>query len=405
MAHVHLDPFGGLAGDMFVAAALDAGLVDKQTLEDLLTGLGLGRIEIVDRTVQRRGISALHIRFEVENGSADSGSRSLSDILDLLDGDGLPSEVAEEASAMFTTLGSVEAAIHDIPLADVHFHEVGAVDSILDFVSAAAIIRASDAQWSVGPVSVGSGEVETEHGMLPVPAPATGELLRGFHLVPRTIHAELVTPTGACILRHLDDSGRIVPIPPGVLRGTGYGAGSRQLEELANVVRVLSLETDVAGRVGSPRHEVVCRISCDIDDMNPELFSDVEERLLAAGALDVTKLALQMKKGRIGIRLSVTIRPEDQEEMVRHLFRETTTLGVRVERCERRTLDRRSATVMTPYGEVEVKVGYLDGAPCTVAPEYDSCRELAARTELPVRLIYDAAKAAALEEFARSGEE
>lgn len=404
MNHVHVDPFGGLAGDMFVAAALDAGLVDRQSLEELLNGVGLGRIGIVERTVQRRGISALHVRFEVGNSSSNAGSRNLSEILDLLDGDGLPSEVAEEASAMFRTLGSVEAAVHDVPLADVHFHEVGAVDSILDFVSAAAIIRAADAQWSIGPVSVGSGEVETEHGLLPVPAPATAELLRGFHLVPRSVRAELVTPTGACILRHLDDRGRIVPRPPGVLKDIGYGAGSRQLEQLPNVVRLLSLETDAADRAGSPQHEIVCRLSSDIDDMNPELFGQVEERLLAEGALDVTRVPVHMKKGRNGIRLSVTIRPNDQEEMIRHLFRETTTLGVRVEHCERRTLDRRSATVWTPYGEVEVKVGYLDGAPCTVAPEYESCRDLATRAELPVRGIYDAAKSAAVEQFGQFGE-
>lgn len=404
MAHLHLDPFGGLAGDMFVAAGLDAGLVERASLEALLSRLGLGAVRIVEKSVQRQGISGVQIRFEVESDEAASCSRNLSDILDLLDDSGLPSDVSTGASEMFRTLGAVEAEIHDSSLADVHFHECGSVDSILDFVSAAAIVEQSDAGWSVGPVSVGGGEVDTEHGLLPVPAPATAELLEGFRVVRRNREAELVTPTGACILRHLADTGRITAMPPGALSSTGYGAGNREVEGLANIARILVLDANSADEAGSTEHEIVCRIACDIDDMNPELFEAVGDRLLDLGALDVTRVPVHMKKGRNGLRLSVTTRPEDRERMIRLLFQETTTFGVRISHCERRTLPRDTMIVQTEYGEVEVKVGYLDGEPHTVAPEYERCRELAASESVPIRRVYDVAKAAALERLGRTGE-
>ena len=372
---------------MFLAAALDADVIDKDELEEVLTALGVGPVRIVARQVKRGGITGTHVHFEGWHEEEEQDHRHLSTVVDMLEASTVPAGVAERATSMFYRLGEVEAGIHGMPVEKVHFHECGALDSIFDFVSAAWIIERTNASWSVAPVSVGQGTMQAAHGTMPLPAPATVELLAGLELVPRDVEAELVTPTGATILRTLADLGRLTTRPRGRLVRTGYGAGTRDIPRLANLVRFVVLET-----AGSPEKQTtdwVRRLSCEIDDMSPELLAYIETQLMEAGALDVTREAVHMKKGRQGTRRTVLCRLSDQERLAEILFQETSTFGLRTETVQRMKLERRTVEVDTPYGSSHVKVGYLEGAPVKAYPEYDDCVRLAREKEMPLRTVYE----------------
>lgn len=393
MRHVHLDLLGGLAGDMFLASALDCGLARVEDVEGALSTLGFGEIEIVRRRVRRGAFSANHIEFAGWDEGADADHRHLSKIVEILEESGLESAVRDRAIAMFRILGRAESEIHGIPLEEVHFHECGALDSIFDFVSAAWIIERADATWSCGPIPTGAGNVETDHGTVPVPVPATARLLEGFETEPRSVEAELVTPTGATILRTLRDISPGLEQVEGTVASSGYGAGTRDPEGLSNVVRMLTFEDAPAEAAGDSEAERVVRLVCEIDDMQPELLADAAEVLLANGALDVVRQPVAMKKGRQGTRLSVLVRPADEEAMVDAIFRETTTFGVRTEAVRRRTLRRTTGTVETRFGEVGVKRGYRRGELVQATPEYDDCRALAAEAGVATERVYRAALA------------
>ena len=394
--HIHLDLLGGLAGDMFLAAAIDAGLVDIAALTEGLRTLGLGdQITIETEHVRRGAIAGTHVRFANWDPSADSDHRHLTTINKMIAESGLPQAVKDRATHLFRVLGEAEAAIHDMTLEKVHFHEVGAVDSILDFVSAAWIIEHVDATWSIGDVPTGKGEIQTAHGTIPVPAPATARLLRGFSIVQRDVQAELVTPTGAAILAGL---GADTASKTGLLATVGYGCGTRELGELSNVVRMMAFDT-AAAHVLPVERDRVARITCEIDDMQPELLAWVcDVRLPEAGALDVSRSAVQMKKGRMATHVQVLVPPAKQAAVVDLMLRETTTLGVRVEEVERMTLPRRQAMVTTPWGEVEVKIAELGSGETKVAPEFESCAALAAEAGVPIERVWSAARRAAEEE-------
>ncbi len=392
---------GGIAGDMFLAASLDAGLVDVNALQAALSSLGVGDIRLVTERVRRGAISGTHVRFEGWDPDQERDHRHLSTILEMLDNSGLDEPVREQAKQMFRTLGESESKVHDIPLETVHFHECGALDSIFDFVSAAFIIETTHASWSAGPVPTGSGTVQTDHGTVPVPVPATADILAGFELVARPVQAELVTPTGATILKTLRQLNPGFDRPRATVRSVGYGAGTRELDALSNVVRFLVLETDEQQHPQPTRVEdaqtrdIVSRLSCDIDDMNPELFASVEERLFEAGALDVVREAVLMKKGRQATRLSVLCRQQEADVLADVLFAETTTFGLRLEQVERLKLARELVEVQLANGAVRVKVGYRHGRAIKAAPEYADCERLADETGRPVREVYDEAVAAA----------
>lgn len=390
--HIHLDPLGGLAGDMFIAAAIDAELVTADALEETLETLGLGAPQVLAEPARRKGLTGTHVRFALPEADEET-HRHLSTILELLDESGLSPAVRDRAQAMFRRLGTVEAQIHGLSVEEVHFHEVGALDSIFDLVAAAWLIEETDATWSLAPISVGSGTTDIAHGTVPLPVPATAELLQDFELAARSVGAELVTPTGATILATLRAEDRLGARPDGRLRSVGYGAGTRELSELANVVRF----TVLAPGTSDPDAETVdevCRLSCDIDDMTPEALAHVEERLREEGALDVVREAVLMKKGRQGSRLSVLCRPADRERIVEIMLRDTSTFGLRDETVRRVKLARRCQPVDTPFGTVSVKFGFRDGTALKATPEYDDCAARAAEHGVPFREVYQAAQSA-----------
>ena len=368
----YLDAFSGISGDMTVGALIDAG-ADNGALVNILESLGTEAKFQVEK-VSRRGVAAS--KFHVIAGVA-KGHRHLKDILDLIAKSASPDGVKQNAAAVFQRLGEAEAKVHGIPLAKVHFHEVGAVDSICDIVGACAgfHLLGVDAIYS-SPLNVGSGTVNTEHGVLPVPAPATAELLTGKPIYARGPALELTTPTGAAIAATLaKDFG---PLPPLRISSTGYGAGDKDFPDHANVLRVLIGESTDARESTS-----VAVLEANIDDSSPQVLGYAMERLLEAGALDVTLEYVLMKKNRPGTLVRVIAKPEDRETLAQLMFAETSTLGLRIYFAERRVQARRILEVETPHGQVRIKIS-TDGS---FAPEYDDCRKLAIASGIPLKQI------------------
>lgn len=368
----YLDAFSGISGDMTVGALLDAG-ADAEALLTSLDSLGTGALFQVEKT-RRRGIAATKFRVLA---TETHSHRHLPQILDLLERVQASERAKCNARAVFKRLGAAEAKVHDIPLERVHFHEVGAVDSICDIVGACVGFDLLDLDeiWS-SPLNLGSGTITAEHGVLPVPAPATAELVTGHPVYARGPETELTTPTGAAIAVTL--ATRFDALPPMRIVQIGYGAGDKDFGEHANVLRLV---------VGELAHAVeattVSVIEANIDDSNPQVLGYAMEQLLEQGALDVTLEALLMKKNRPGTQLRAITRIEDQERLAELILRETSTLGLRITRSERRVRPRQIIEVETPHGKVRGKVS-ADG---TFAPEYDDCRKLALETGTPLKQI------------------
>jgi hypothetical protein len=357
---------------MTVGALMDAG-ADAARLVQSLEALGTGAKFEVEKT-KRRGIAAS--KFRVMGGDAKT-HRHLKPILEMIEKSGISSRARQNASAVFQRLGEAEAKVHDISIEKVHFHEVGAVDSICDIVGACVGFDLLDIDTVYSsPVNVGSGTVKTEHGVLPVPAPATSELLRGKPIYARGPSLELTTPTGAAIAATLaKDFG---PLPPMRVIASGYGAGDYDFPEHANVLRVLIGESS-----GAQESTTVAVLEANIDDSTPQVLGYAMERLLDSGALDVTLAPVHMKKGRPGTMLSVIARPEDRENLARVIFEETTTLGLRIYAAERRVKERHSVEIATAHGTVRMKVSENG----SFAPEYEDCRKLALATGVPLKEI------------------
>lgn len=372
MTICYLDAFSGISGDMTVGALLDAG-ASFDGLNAALTSLGTGATFRVEKT-KRRGIAAS--KFHVEGGESKS-HRHLSHILKMIDAAPLSSRVKQTSSAVFQRLGEAEAKVHAMPLEKVHFHEVGAVDSICDIVGACFCFDALgvDAIWS-GPVNLGSGTVNTEHGLLPVPAPATAELVTGKPVYSSGPEMELTTPTGAALVSTLAEHFGVLPAMS--ISASGYGAGTRDLPGQANVLRVLIGEIQ-----HTPESTTVSIIETNIDDANPQILGYTMERLLENGALDVTLTPIFMKKNRPGTTLTVIAAPENRESLAQLILRETSALGLRIYTAERRVLARQITEVETPHGKVRIKVS-ASGA---FTPEYDDCRRIARETGLPLKQI------------------
>lgn len=387
--HIHLDLVGGLAGDMFLAAALDAGIVDRERLTTALRTVGLGAdLEIRTEHTRRGAIAGTHVSFANWDPAADADHRYLSTIERMIGDSGLADGVKARAIELFGLLGASEAKIHDMPLERVHFHEVGAVDSILDFVSAAWIIEEVGATWSSSAVPSGRGTIVTAHGEIPVPAPAAAELLRGMPIAPRDVEAELVTPTGAAILKGLNPEFRA---RGGQLRSIGYGLGTRDMKEISNVVRMMVFDDSAPGW----ERDSVIRLEAEIDDMSAEMLATADARLFAAGALDVVRAPVQMKKGRLGTRISVLAPLDLRDQVLETMFRHTSTFGVRVETIERAKLSREVVPVETEFGRISVKVGRMAGEVVQRSPEHDDCAAAALAHGVPVDVVYAAAMRAA----------
>ena len=357
---------------MTVGALLDAG-ADATALTEALTSLGTGAAFRVEKT-KRRGIAAS--KFHVDTVETKS-HRHLPHILKMIDAGQLPERAKKRAAAVFQRLGEAEAKVHDVPIEKVHFHEVGAVDSICDIVGACMgleLLGIDEVYCSA--INVGSGTVNTEHGVLPVPAPATAALLTGKPVYSRGPSLELTTPTGAAIVSTL--AAGFGPLPPLRVSASGYGAGDKDFTEHANVLRVLTGETS-----GALEATTVAVIEANIDDSSPQVLGYTMERLLEAGALDVTLQPVLMKKNRPGTLLRAIAKPENQEALAQLIFTETTTLGLRLYQAERRVKERHIVEVETGHGRIRIKVSE-DGS---FAPEYDDCREIAMKTGTPLKEV------------------
>ena len=376
----YIDAFSGLAGDMLTAALADAG-ADTAIITAALNSLTLNT-EIEWERVQRRGIAAL--KFRVKN-TETAKHRHLPGILKMIHAADLPAAVKATAEKVFQTLAEAESAVHGLPLEKVHFHEVGAVDSICDIVAICLALHLLNIETiHCSPINTGSGTVNTEHGILPVPAPATARLLQNKPVYARGPALELTTPTGAAVVAALAQT--FGPMPPMTIKAIGYGAGDHDFKEHANVVRVLIGEPS-----GATESTTVSVIEANIDDASPQILAHALERILEAGALDALIIPAQMKKGRPGVIIQIITTPEKREELTAILFRETTTLGVRFHTAERRVQPREWVEVETPQGTLRIKV-----TPAGFAPEYEDARKLAAMSGTPLKEILAAATQAYL---------
>src|SRR5580658_5055173 len=381
----YFDCFSGISGDMVLGALVDAG-ADLRAIEAELRKLGLEGWSISAEKLKRGAIFATHVKVESCEGHHHRG---LSVILGRIDEAGLAPRAAERARRIFTRLAEAEARVHKVPLEEVHFHEVGAVDSIIDIVGAAVGFELLGIdEFACSALDVGGGQVKTAHGLLPVPAPATAELLRGAPMFTSGIAKELVTPTGAAIATAL--STRFAEIPEMTLKSIGYGAGSADVKEKANVLRILIGETAVT-EPAEYWDAPVTVIETNIDDMSPQIYGYFAERALEAGALDVFSSPVHMKKNRPGQLVTILSEQHNVSRLIDLVFRETTTIGVRTHEVRRKTLARESVTVETPFGEVRMKISRLHGSVLNATPEYEDCRRIAAQKGIALKDVLAAA--------------
>ncbi len=432
-----LDCFAGISGDMFLGALIDAG-VDPKILHNATDALRLGaslKIETVDRS----GISCTKVHVLegdtlaeetpriVEQHTHDDGpthqhhprtqhlhktgqphtheddhnhehahvhGRSLTVIRELIQSTTLDAPVKRTAIRAFELLGASEAKIHNVPVDQIHFHEVGAVDAIVDIVAASAGIHSLHVdKWYCSPLNVGGGMVNCAHGRFPVPAPATADLLKGIPTYSATVQMELVTPTGAALLRALDCT--FGQQPAMTVDQIGYGAGSRNPPGFPNVLRIhVGDSTEIKQPGSSDATETVTVLETALDDLSPQILAHVSESALALGALDVMCTAVQMKKGRLGTLVTILTDEAHAPALERLLLRETSTLGIRIHQERRSCLDRTHVFVSTPYGEIRIKVGSLRGEELNAQPEFEDCRAAALAHNIPVKQVLQAATSA-----------
>jgi uncharacterized protein (TIGR00299 family) protein len=440
MRAVYFDSFAGVSGDMIIGAQLDLG-VDLESLKQQLSSLGLDGYEIKSRRVERSGISAT--KFDVDVDETAQPARTLADIRSIIVGSIATGHVKDQAIRVFERLADAEARVHGTTPDKVHFHEVGAVDSIIDIVGAMIGFELLGVErFFCSPLRLGSGSVDSQHGRLPIPAPATAELLRGAPVYAGELEGEFVTPTGAAIVATLCEE--FGPLPPMKVARVGYGAGSRDPKGLPNALRLMIGELEEAdevgstvadlvlahrdtGRVQSPEgggatqtkvyatpaaqtkvyatpDETIVVIETNIDDMNPQAYSFVMERAFALGALDVFMIPTQMKKDRPGVLLTVLCRAEKADATIEMLLVETTTLGVRYYEAKRRVLERTIETVETAYGPVRIKVARDGARTLHFQPEYEDCARVAVSANVPLLEVHGAAAAAYRNRLRRDSE-
>jgi pyridinium-3,5-bisthiocarboxylic acid mononucleotide nickel chelatase len=436
MRIAYLECFSGMSGDMFLGALVDAG-VAAHVLEETVAALDLGaRLEI--SRVLRSGISATKVDVWVDgekdipreeywaktlasaapdavnevahhhdyihehhdhSRSSPSGhspavpaareqahghGRGLREVREIISHTQISDATKKAAIAIFENLGEAEAKIHNTSVDAVHFHEVGAVDALVDIVCAAVGVEHLHVdEFICSPLNVGGGTVKCAHGTFPVPAPATVELLRGAPIYSSGVQAELVTPTGAAIVKTL--ARRFAAFPGMKIEKSGYGAGSRDFPAHANVVRLTVGEA--ASSLATTASETITVLEANLDDLNPQVFGYVMDRLLREGALDVFAVPVQMKKNRPGTLLTVLCKPDEAGKLTEMIFAETTTLGVRQREEVRRTLARRWESVRTPWGEVRIKIASMDGTVTNYAPEYEDCQRIAAEHHVPLKTV------------------
>ncbi len=395
MKIAYFDCFAGVSGDMILGALLDAGLKLKE-LERALSHVPVKGYRIEARRVMRGGLAGTKASVRLERG-AGRGVRGLGDIRAILKRSRLSPAIIATAERVFTELARAEARVHRTRLVRAHFHEVGAVDAIVDVIGSLAGLHAlgvSEVYSSALPWN--SGTVECSHGMLPVPAPATAELMRGMPVYRHSVQGEMVTPTGAAILRVC--AKRIGQMPALRVNGIGYGAGGEQFGNFPNLLRI------VIGESGGCREaETVGIVETEMDDMSPAIYDYLSGRLYGAGAYDVYVTQIMMKKNRPGQLLTVLCAPEKIPFMADIIFTESTTLGVRFGESERLVLKRAVINVRTPHGRVRVKLAKRPGGHISASPEHDDCARLAAERGVPLRMVIAAASHAAEAEIKKKG--
>lgn len=385
MKTLYFDCFAGASGDMILGAMVAAG-VDPNFLREQLSLLRVSGFSVDFETVNRSGLSATYARVETAH---EHQHRHLSDIKQIIEGSDLSNAVKQRAVQIFTRLAEAEARVHNEPIDHVHFHEVGALDAIVDVVGAAICFDALQIERFVcSPLHVGSGMVKMAHGQFPIPPPAVTELLRGVPFYATEIKGELLTPTGAAIITTVCTE--YGPIPEMKTTATGYGAGTREYQDFPNVLRVMLGETDAS----SATDERLWMLETNLDDASPQIIGHVMDRVLELGALDCFFTPVQMKKNRPGVLLSVLCGRGEKEAVMKLLFTETTTLGVRSYEVTRRALQRSVVRVETQYGPIDVKVAHLDGRVVNEMPEFEQCREAAAKANVPLKIVEDAVRVA-----------
>jgi uncharacterized protein (TIGR00299 family) protein len=395
---LYFDCFSGAAGDMILGALIDAGLPFDQ-LKAALGSLGVEGWDITAEKVLRTGITAtkfrVHEQVAVTAGAATamSGHKHyhLAGIKKRIEQSALSDAGKQRARTLFDRLAEAEADIHSMPVEKVHLHEVGALDSIVDIVGSVFALEWFGAdRIVVSPLNLGSGTVQTAHGLYPVPAPATLRLVGDAPVYAGPVAAELLTPTGALLLT--DYASSYGPMPAMRVSRVGYGAGDRDFPGTPNVLRVVVGEA--AAQASRMR---VCVIECEIDDMNPQIFGTLMDQLYAAGALDVFYAAVQMKKNRPGTLMTIVARPADRESLVNLVFRESTTIGVRFSEMERECLDRETVEVRTPLGAIRFKVARREGRVLNAQAEYEDLVRLAREHARPIKDVQALAAKAWLE--------
>jgi len=390
---LYLDPFSGIAGDMFIAALLDMGL-DLARLHHELSKLKISGYRLSSKKVMRGAMSAT--KFDVEIDAAVQTYRTFSGIKSLIEESTLSERVKSSSLKCFTVLGMAEGRIHNMPLETVHFHEVGAIDSIVDLVGACIALELLGIdEVQCGPVALGSGGfVKCDHGMMPVPAPATLEIMKDIPLRQTPIEKELTTPTGAALAAGLVS--KFGPMPSMTVSKIGYGAGTREQQAVPNVLRI-AMGTIISPSIAQENEssDSIIEIQTNIDDASPEVLGFLCEQLLCAGALDVFVTSVQMKKSRPGVLLTVLAAPRLLDSLAAMLFTESSTFGLRYQTQSRLKLTRRIETVQTPFGAIRVKIGEWQGKRVSIHPEYEDCRALAIEKKVALREISDAAKVAA----------
>jgi uncharacterized protein (TIGR00299 family) protein len=385
MKTAYFDAFSGLSGDMIAGAMLDAG-ADFAALKGVVAALQLPGCKLSTHRKSVSGIEALKFEVDVLEPQPE---RRLRDIRAIFEGAAIASRIAREALRVFELLAEAEAEVHHTTPEEVHFHEVGAVDSIVDIVAAAwGFEQLGLTRVLVSALPLGTGFTKSRHGIIPVPAPATMALLTGFPVRLNDGPSEMVTPTGAAVLKAFAQPA------PGVLQfeveRIGYGAGSKDFADRPNVLRLL-----IGHHAGAFDSDELLEIVANIDDLNPQVYDHVCERLFGAGARDVTITAAMMKKGRPGVILSVLAEPALRDQIVNIMFAETSTIGVRFHPVSRLKLPRRILSVDTRFGPIRVKVSGTGRSPLTIAPEYDDCHQAALAHGVPLKLVIDEARTAA----------
>jgi len=379
MKTAYLDCFSGISGDMFLGALLDAGLA-FESLNEAITSLGIHGFKLESHRELRNGISGT--KFNVHLEKHEHAHRGLSQIQQIIEKSGLNENVKQKSIEIFRSLAEVEGRIHGISMEEVHFHEVGAVDSIVDIIGTVfALDSMGIERLDASPIPLGTGLLESSHGRIPIPAPATLALLKGIPVYDSGLNKEMVTPTGAALLKSLTDS--FGSMPPMTIDGIGYGVGTRNLSDRPNLLRIMigreSLDQDT---------DTIVILETNLDDCPPEWMGLLMEDLFEAGALDVVFSPIQMKKNRPGTQVQIIGQPQDKDILAETLFKGSTSIGIRFRYSQRKTLKRESINFDSPWGKLKVKKIRQPNGRWIIMPEYEECRRLAKEHRLPLKEIY-----------------